>query len=55
MKITHAKVEKHNMQLKAPWAIAGHVHESIENIFIEITDVNGLTGIGSCAPMNDSK
>ena len=55
MKIIQAKVEKHNMQLKAPWAIAGHVHESIENIFIEITDVNGLTGIGSCAPMNDSK
>ena len=36
MKITQAKVEKHNMQLKAPWAIAGHVHESIENIFIEV-------------------
>ena len=55
MIISQAKVEKHNMQLKAPWAIAGHVHESIENIFIEITDVNGETGIGSCAPMNDSK
>ena len=24
-------------------------------LFIEITDENGLTGIGSCAPMNDSK
>lgn len=54
MKLTAVKVEKHDMKLKAPWAIAGHVHESIENIFIEITDENGMTGIGSCAPADDS-
>ena len=33
MKINSVRVEKHDMKLKAPWAIAGHVHESVENIF----------------------
>jgi len=54
MKINSVSVEKHDMKLKAPWAIAGHVHESVENIFFEITDENGVSGIGSCAPENDS-
>ena len=42
MKLNSIRVEKHDMKLKAPWAIAGHVHESVENIFIEITDENGV-------------
>ena len=54
MKINSVRVEKHDMKLKAPWAIAGHVHESVENIFFEVTDENGVVGIGSCAPENDS-
>ncbi|MBI32446.1 MAG: dipeptide epimerase [Gammaproteobacteria bacterium] len=55
MIITDAKVETHDMQLKEPWAIAGHVHESIKNTFITLKDTEGNIGIGSCATQNDSE
>ena len=43
------------MQLKEPWAIAGHVHDSIKNTFITLEDSEGNIGIGSCATQNDSE
>jgi len=50
MKIEQANIFKHDMQLKAPWAIAGRVMESVENIFIELTTEKGIIGLGSGAP-----
>ena len=35
MKILNINVHKHDMKLKAPWAIAGRVTESVQNIFVE--------------------
>ena len=32
MKIVNVNVHKHDMKLKAPWAIAGRVTESEQNI-----------------------
>tara|TARA_B000000441_G_scaffold37621_1_gene24508 strand:- start:146 stop:1201 length:1056 start_codon:yes stop_codon:yes gene_type:complete len=55
MIIKDAKVKTHDMQLKEPWAIAGHVHESIKNTFIIIEDREGNIGVGSCATQNDSE
>ena len=34
MIIKNVNVETHDMQLKEPYAIAGHVHDSIKNTFI---------------------
>ena len=36
MKVVKVNIYKHDMQLKAPWAIAGRVMESVENIFITV-------------------
>ena len=36
MKIVKVNVHQHDMQLKAPWAIAGRVTESVQSIFVEI-------------------
>ena len=55
MIIKNAKVVTHDMQLKEPWAIAGHVHDSIKNTFITLEDSEGNIGIGSCATQNDSE
>ena len=55
MKIKKVSVNTHDMQLKEPYAIAGHVHESIKNTFIRIEDDDGNTGIGSCATRDDSE
>ena len=55
MIIKNAKVVTHDMQLKEPWAIAGHVHDSIKNTFITLEDLEGNIGIGSCATQNDSE
>ena len=55
MIIKNAKVESHDMQLKEPYAIAGHLHESIKNTFITLEDSKGNIGIGSCATKNDSE
>ena len=41
MKIKKVSVNTHDMQLKEPYAIAGHVHESIKNTFIRIEDDDG--------------
>jgi len=49
MKVVKVNIYKHDMQLKAPWAIAGRVMESVENIFIELTTEEGLIGLGSGA------
>ena len=35
MKIVNVNVHQHDMQLKAPWAIAGRVTESVQSIFVE--------------------
>ena len=53
MKIVNVNVHKHNMQLKAPWAIAGRVTESVQNIFVEIQTSKDIKGIGSGAPSPD--
>lgn len=53
MKLIKVEIYKHDMQLKAPWAIAGRVTESVENIFIELTTEEGLIGLGSGAPSID--
>jgi L-alanine-DL-glutamate epimerase-like enolase superfamily enzyme len=53
MKVVKVNIYKHDMQLKAPWAIAGRVMESVENIFIELTTEEGLIGLGSGAPSPD--
>ena len=41
------------MQLKAPWAIAGRVTESVQNIFVEIQSNQDIKGIGAGAPAPD--
>ena len=41
------------MKLKAPWAIAGRVTESVENIFIEIITDQEISGMGAGAPAQD--
>ena len=53
MKVVKVNIYKHDMQLKAPWAIAGRVMESVENIFIELITEEGLIGLGSGAPSPD--
>ncbi len=53
MKIVNVNVSKHDMQLKAPWAIAGRVTESVQNIFLEIQVNQDIKGIGSGAPAPD--
>jgi len=53
MKIVNVNVHKHDMQLKAPWAIAGRVTESVQNIFVEIQVNQDIKGIGSGAPSPD--
>ena len=55
MIIKNVNVETHDMQLKEPYAIAGHVHDSIKNTFITLKDSDGNIGIGSCATKNDSE
>ena len=55
MIIKNVNVETHDMQLKEPYAIAGHVHDSIKNTFITIEDSDGNVGFGSCATKNDSE
>ncbi|MCK5904476.1 MAG: hypothetical protein KAG86_04265, partial [Gammaproteobacteria bacterium] len=41
------------MKLKAPWAIAGRVTESVQNIFIEIQSNQDIKGFGAGAPAPD--
>ena len=53
MKIVNVNVHKHDMQLKAPWAIAGRVTESVQSIFVEIQSNKDIKGIGSGAPSAD--
>ena len=53
MKIVNVSVHKHDMQLKAPWAIAGRVTKSVQNIFVEIQVNQDIKGIGSGAPSPD--
>ena len=55
MIIKNVNVETHDMQLKEPYAIAGHVHDSIKNTFITLEDSDGNVGFGSCATKNDSR
>ena len=55
MIIKNVNVETHDMQLKEPYAIAGHVHDSIKNTFITLEDSDGNVGFGSCATKNDSE
>ena len=53
MKIVNVNVHKHDMKLKAPWAIAGRVTESVQNIFVEIQSNQDIKGIGAGAPAPD--
>ncbi len=53
MKIVNVNVHQHDMQLKAPWAIAGRVTESVQSIFVEIQSNKEIKGIGSGAPSAD--
>ena len=55
MIIKNVNVETHDMQLKEPYAIAGHVHDSIKNTFITLEDSDGNVGFGSCATKTDSE
>ena len=53
MKIIDVNIQRHDMKLKAPWAIAGRVTESVENIFIEIITDQEISGMGAGAPSPD--
>ena len=53
MKIVKVNVHQHDMQLKAPCAIAGRVTESVQNIFVAIQVNQEIKGIGTGAPSPD--
>ena len=53
MKIIDVNIQRHDMKLKAPWAIAGRITESVENIFIEIITDQEISGMGAGAPSAD--
>ncbi|MFT4023099.1 MAG: enolase C-terminal domain-like protein [Flavihumibacter sp.] len=50
MKITNARAYSRNLRLQKPYTIAWQHIEEVENVFLELTLENGMTGIGAANP-----
>ena len=50
MKITTVKAYNKDLRLLKPYTIARNTITNVENVFLEITLENGMTGIGAANP-----
>ena len=50
MKITAVRAYRRNLRLQKPYVITWQRVEDVENVFLEISLENGITGIGAANP-----